>query len=151
MNSSSTKHNDFRAVLRNLMMGNKAFMVVLLMCIAMAIASPVFMRPSNLLNITRQICVSTLLSVGFTIVLSSKHMDLSVGTLLGLCGIVLAKLIRDAGGAVPNCNNTNADIGDAMRRIERGNYHHIQGGSVCCYVGNAVNTVIQRQRGACQG
>lgn len=86
-----------KTFLRNLMSGNKAFMIVLGMCAVMAFASPVFLRTSNLLNITRQVCVSTLLSIGFTIVLSSGHMDLSVGTLMGLCGMVLAKMIRDGG------------------------------------------------------
>lgn len=97
----TSKKNEILSVLRNLLMGNKAFMIVLGMCIIMSIASPVFLRTSNLLNITRQVCVSTLLSVGFTVVLSSGHMDLSVGTLMGLCGMVLAKLIKEAGVSVP--------------------------------------------------
>ena len=102
MNDMKTsKKNEILSVLRNLLMGNKAFMIVLGMCIIMSIASPVFLRTSNLLNITRQVCVSTLLSVGFTVVLSSGHMDLSVGTLMGLCGMVLAKLIKEAGVSVP--------------------------------------------------
>ena len=41
------------------------------------------------------------LSIGFTVVLSSGHMDLSVGTLLGLCGMVLAKMIKEAGIPLP--------------------------------------------------
>ena len=79
----------------NLLMGNKALLIMLLMCAFLAIASPVFFRVSNLLNVCRQVCVSTLLSVGFTMILASGHMDLSVGTLMGLCGMVLGILLRD--------------------------------------------------------
>lgn len=92
---------DSKAILSNLLMGNKAFLIVLGMCLIMSVASPVFLRVSNILNITRQVCVSTLLSVGFTVVLSSGHMDLSVGTLMGLCGMVLAKLVKEANVPVP--------------------------------------------------
>ena len=97
-NKKSTQGSDF---LRNLLMGNKAFLIVLAMSVVLAIMSPVFLKPSNLLNIVRQVCVSTLLSVGFTIVLSSGHMDLSVGTLLGFSGVILAKLMKDAGLPIP--------------------------------------------------
>lgn len=98
---NTSKKSEAGAFLRNLLMGNKAFLIVLGMCIIMSIASPVFLRTSNLLNITRQVCVSTLLSIGFTVVLSSGHMDLSVGTLMGLCGMVLAKMIKEGGVPVP--------------------------------------------------
>jgi len=86
---------------RNLLMGNKAFIIVLFMSVILSFASPVFFGASNILNIIRQVSVSTLLSIGFTIVLSSGNMDLSVGTLLGLCGMVLAKLIKDFKVPIP--------------------------------------------------
>lgn len=76
-------------------MGNKAFLICVVLCAVMAVLSPVFWKSSNLLNILRQVCVSTLLSVGFTIVLASGHIDLSVGNLLGMCGMILAKLVKE--------------------------------------------------------
>lgn len=88
-------------IVRNLLMGNKAIFIVIVLGIILSMLSPVFLRPSNLINVVRQICVSTLLSVGFTVVLSSGHMDLSVGALLGLCGVILAKLIKEAGVPIP--------------------------------------------------
>ncbi len=98
---STSNKSELRASVRNLLMGNKAFLIVVGLCIIMSFASPVFLRTSNLLNITRQVCVSTLLSVGFTVVLSSGHMDLSVGTLMGLCGMVLAKMIKEGNVPIP--------------------------------------------------
>ena len=98
---NTAKKSEVGARLRSLLRGNKAFLIVVGLCIILSIASPVFLRTSNLLNIVRQVCVSTLLSIGFTVVLSSGHMDLSVGTLLGLCGMVLAKMIKEAGIPLP--------------------------------------------------
>ena len=98
---NTAKKSEVGARLRSLLRGNKAFLIVVGLCIILSIASPVFLRTSNLLNIVPQVCVSTLLSNGFTVVLSSGHMDLSVGTLLGLCGMVLAKMIKEAGIPLP--------------------------------------------------
>lgn len=95
------RNNNRSQWVQKLLMGNKAFMICLGLCIIMAFASPVFMRTSNLLNILRQVYVSTLLSIGFTVVLASGQIDLSVGNMLGLCGMVLAKLIKDVSLPLP--------------------------------------------------
>lgn len=85
-----------REAIRNVLMGNKALFILIAMGIALTLMSPYFLTKTNLLNVLRQVCVSTLLSVGFTVVLASGHMDLSVGNLLGLSGMILAKLIVEA-------------------------------------------------------
>lgn len=82
---------------QNLLMGNKALLIVLGLAIFLSIASPAFLSSSNLLNVVRQVCVSTLLSIGFTFAMAAGHIDLSIGTLMGLCGMILAKLIKEAG------------------------------------------------------
>ena len=85
-----------KEIIRNISLGNKALFILLAMGVALTFLSPYFLTKTNLLNVLRQVCVTTLLSVGFTIVLASGHMDLSVGSLLGLAGMVLAKLIVEA-------------------------------------------------------
>lgn len=84
-----------------MLMGNKAAIIVLLLILCLSFASPVFLTWSNLLNVVRQICVSTLLSVGFTVALASGEMDLSIGTMMGLCGMVMAKLVKEANVPLP--------------------------------------------------
>ena len=86
---------DRMEFMHNLLMGNKALLIVIVLGVLLSILSPVFLKITNLLNVCRQVCVSTLLSVGFTMILSSGHMDLSVGTLMGLCGMILGVLLRD--------------------------------------------------------
>lgn len=83
--------------IRMIAMGNKALLIVLALGLVLSFASPVFLSSSNLLNIVRQVCVSTLLSIGFTFAMAAGHIDLSIGTLMGLCGMILAKLVKEAG------------------------------------------------------
>ena len=94
--SNDIKNRQKKEIIRNVLMGNKALLILLIMGTALSFMSPYFLTNVNLLNVLRQVCVSTLLSVGFTIVLASGHMDLSVGSLLGLSGMILAKLIVEA-------------------------------------------------------
>ncbi len=90
------KLNARKDDIRNILMGNKAILIVIALGAILSFASPVFLTPSNLLNVIRQVCVSALLSIGFTFALASGQMDLSIGTLMGLCGMILAKLIKEA-------------------------------------------------------
>jgi ribose transport system permease protein len=96
MGKSSTEQRsaDRMEFSHSFFMGNKALIIVVFLSIVLATFSPVFMKTSNLLNVLRQVCVSTLLSIGFTFILSSGHMDLSVGTLMGLSGMVLGLCLR---------------------------------------------------------
>ena len=94
--NSNTSRISGKEIFRNIAMGNKALLILLAMSVALSFMSPYFLTKVNLLNVLRQVCVTTLLSVGFTIVLASGHMDLSVGSMLGLVGMVLAKLVVEA-------------------------------------------------------
>lgn len=94
--SNDRKIEQSKERIRNILMGNKALLILFIMSAALSFMSPYFLTKVNLLNVLRQVCVSALLSVGFTIVLASGHMDLSVGSLLGLSGMVMAKLIVEA-------------------------------------------------------
>lgn len=94
---SNTRRSD---LIYSILTGNKALLIVLVLMVILAFSTDTFMGRSNLLNVCRQICVSTLLSVGFTVVLASGHMDLSVGTLLGLSGMCVGLALR-AGAPLP--------------------------------------------------
>jgi len=76
----------------NFFMENKIILMLLLLLIGMSIASDAFFTSKNLLNVLRQISTSALIGLGFTLVVASGNLDLSVGTMLGLTGVVMAKL-----------------------------------------------------------
>jgi ribose/xylose/arabinose/galactoside ABC-type transport system permease subunit len=84
----------------DILMGNKAAVIMVITVIIMSFASPVFFTTNNIVNVIRQVCVSATLGAGFTLILGSGHMDLSIGCMVGLVGVVMGKLLH-AGLPVP--------------------------------------------------
>jgi ribose transport system permease protein len=54
------------------------------------IASPHFLATDNLLNVMQQSAINAILGIGLTFVIISGGIDLSVGSILALCGLVVA-------------------------------------------------------------
>ncbi|MDR1706545.1 MAG: ABC transporter permease [Prevotella sp.] len=57
-------------------------------CIIAISFSSRFLVPSNLINILRQVAANTILGMGFTFVLASGNIDLSVGSMIGMLGVI---------------------------------------------------------------
>jgi ribose transport system permease protein len=57
-----------------------------------------FLTSTNLLNIAGQIAVIAIIAVGMTMVVITGGIDLSVGSLVALSAVVIARCIRDFGG-----------------------------------------------------
>ena len=61
---------------------------LLLLVIAFTVLAPRFFTPLNLLNVLRQVSISGLIAIGMTFVILTAGIDLSVGSLLALAGLV---------------------------------------------------------------
>lgn len=59
---------------------------------ALAIAHPGFLTVPNLLNVARQISINGILAVGVTLVLLTGGVDLSLGSVVALAGVVAASM-----------------------------------------------------------
>jgi len=73
------------------------FMILLavaLECLAFAFFSPSFLTLNNFVNVTLQIAIYGILSVGMTIVMITGGIDLSVGSLVALVGVIAAILSK---------------------------------------------------------
>lgn len=66
-------------------------LALLLVCIILSFLTDKFLTSSNLLNVVRQISVNGLLAIGMTLVVLTGEIDLSVGAIVGLSGVVTAK------------------------------------------------------------
>ena len=66
------------------------YLVLVVMVFAMSFLSPVFLSQDNLLNVVRQIAVIGIISLGVTLVIISKGIDLSSGSTLALAAVVAA-------------------------------------------------------------
>ena len=73
---------------------NRALWLTVVLCAIVSLSTPLFLSQSNLINVLRQVCVTSIVAVGFTMVIGSGHIDLSVGSMLGLLGMVMGMLMR---------------------------------------------------------
>jgi ribose transport system permease protein len=71
-----------------------------ILCIALAALSDQFLTLSNARNILRQSSINGIISVGMTMVILTAGIDLSVGSVLALTGVVVADLVQK-GWATP--------------------------------------------------
>lgn len=67
--------------------------LIVMMAITACI-SDVFLRPSNLINILRQVSINGILAVGMTMIIISGGIDLSVGSIIGVVGYVVAIMMQ---------------------------------------------------------
>lgn len=63
---------------------------LIVLCTLMAIASPVFLKSTNIFNVLRQISVYSILAIGQSMVIIIGGLDLSVGTSMSLASVVVA-------------------------------------------------------------
>lgn len=68
--------------------------LALLIAIALSFLSPYFLKPNNLLNLLDQSVVVGIVAIGMTFVILTGGIDLSVGSLAGLTGVVLGLSLR---------------------------------------------------------
>jgi ribose transport system permease protein len=64
------------------------------LCVLLWILTPYFLTVSNLLNVLEQTSINAIVAVGMTYVIISGGIDLSVGSLLALAGVVLATVLH---------------------------------------------------------
>ena len=72
--------------------GPLLFLLVLM--VVFTIMNPNFLNPVNLFNVLRQISITGLIALGMTFVILTAGIDLSVGSLLALCGMIAAVVAK---------------------------------------------------------
>lgn len=78
---------------------NLLILIMGAVCLLLAWRSPMFLTESNLLNLIRRISAETVTAVGETLVILTGGIDLSVGSVAALSGVVSAKVLRDVPSA----------------------------------------------------
>lgn len=73
------------------------FIGLVVLCIALFIATPYFLTVNNLLNVLDQVTILGILAVGMTFVIVTAGIDLSVGSVLALSTMVLGWTSHDGG------------------------------------------------------
>lgn len=71
----------------------KSLIALLVLIAVVSFLNPNFFMLDNLLNILRQTSVNAIIAVGMTVVILTAGIDLSVGSVLALCGAVAATMV----------------------------------------------------------
>lgn len=69
-------------------------------CIFLTFANEYFLTGRNLLNVLRQTSINGILAIGMTFVILTRGIDLSVGSIVALAGVVSASLATTSGTAM---------------------------------------------------
>jgi inositol transport system permease protein len=89
----ASARSNGRSVLVLLSRHAPAVCLVVLM-IVFSILEPAFLSPLNLFNVMRQISIEGLIAVGMTFVILTAGIDLSVGSIVALAGLVAAMIAK---------------------------------------------------------
>jgi len=71
---------------------------LLLMCLGLFISNPDFLGQSNFINTVRQVSMLGIYAVGIAFVIIAGGIDLSIGSVIGLTGVLIAKFSSPAAG-----------------------------------------------------
>ncbi|RKL67293.1 ribose ABC transporter permease [Salipaludibacillus neizhouensis] len=92
-------------------------LIVLLLLIGiMSIFAPSFTDPGNIMNILKQSSITAILAAGMTVVILTGGIDLSVGSILALSGVV-SVMLSNAGVPVPVAMAAGVAVGYAAGAI----------------------------------
>lgn len=73
------------------------FIVLIVMFLVCSLLSPYFLKTNNLMNIARQLCVGILIAYGEMILIVSGFLDLSIGSVLALAGVLSVATYKATG------------------------------------------------------
>lgn len=66
------------------------FLVLVCGCIVVGMLTPYFFSIGNIFNVLRQISIYAILAVGEALIIITGEIDLSIGYMMGLCGVIAA-------------------------------------------------------------
>lgn len=95
--SQATQAQDGGFEFKEFMFKYNIVFVLLGLCVFLSIYTDSFLNKENIINITRQVSINGILAIGMTVVVLTGGIDLSVGSLVALSGVVTAGLLRNQG------------------------------------------------------
>lgn len=73
---------------------NKPLIGLIIFVIIVSALNPRFLTHANILNVLRQTSINSIIAIGMTLVILTGGIDLSVGSILAICGAVMASLLN---------------------------------------------------------
>ncbi len=80
---------------KEILLKYKMFLILLVMIVGMTFASDFFLTSRNIVNIIRQISINAIIATGMTFVIITGGIDLSVGSILAVSGVLAAYMVKN--------------------------------------------------------
>src|SRR5499425_2547663 len=77
------------------------FVLLIVLCIIVSVINPNFLLAINLQNLARQIGAFGIFSIGLGLVIITGGIELSVGSMMALLGVMLSMMLTEWGFGVP--------------------------------------------------
>ncbi len=71
------------------------FIILALLIVILSVIRPVFLSTDNIINVIRQVTMVAIIGIGMSFVLISGEIDLSVGSICALSGIIVTLCLRE--------------------------------------------------------
>lgn len=81
--------------IQQFLLRGRAFIVLILVLAVFTILSPQFLTTSNIVIMSKHIAINALLAIGMTFVILTGGIDLSVGSIVGMIGMIAGGLIKE--------------------------------------------------------
>ena len=78
-----------------LLLQMRAYIALIVLFFIIALMAPAFVTTGNLIILTKQVAINAILGIGMTFVILSSGIDLSVGSIVGLSGMIAGGLIHE--------------------------------------------------------
>lgn len=105
--SKPTETSSKKLFTKEWLIEQKSLIALLFLIVVVSFLNPNFFTVDNILNILRQTSVNAIIAVGMTLVILTAGIDLSVGSVLALCGAFAREPNRD-GSASFNCGSNGS-------------------------------------------
>ena len=76
------------------LMDQRAFVALIVLIVIFSFLSDAFLTPSNLVVMTKHVAYNAILALGMLLVIITGGIDLSVGSIVGLSGVVAGVLLE---------------------------------------------------------
>ena len=73
----------------------QSLIALVVLCVVLSFLTDKFFTTANGVNVLRQVAVNVCISTGMTLVVLTGGIDLSVGSILALCGAITAGLLKN--------------------------------------------------------
>lgn len=85
---------------RNTLSKLSLVLILVVICVALAIFQPSFLKTTNIFNLLRTTSITGLIAIGMTVVIITGGIDLSVGSVVGISSVLCGILMKQNGWPV---------------------------------------------------